>query len=130
MVEPVETTLREFLAEGGFSAYFVRHFMEPLVAAVWSCDPDVALEYPARYLFTFLDHHGMLGIFGSPTWRTVTGGSREYVGRVAAAIDEVRVGPKVTLGARDARTASRSPTATATSRRTTPWSSPPTPARR
>jgi predicted NAD/FAD-binding protein/DUF1365 family protein len=92
----VETTLREFLADGGFTAYFVRHFMEPLVAAVWSCDPDVALDYPARYLFSFLDHHGMLGIFGSPTWRTVTGGSRDYVGRVAAAIDEVRVGSKVT----------------------------------
>ena len=29
-----------------------RHFMEPLVAAVWSCDPDVALDYPARYLFS------------------------------------------------------------------------------
>jgi predicted NAD/FAD-binding protein/DUF1365 family protein len=96
VLEPVETTLREFLAEGGFSTYFVRHFMEPVVAAVWSCDPEVALEYPARYLFTFLDHHGMLGIYGSPTWRTVTGGSREYVHRVAASIDEVRVGSKVT----------------------------------
>ena len=57
----------------------------PLVAAVWSCDPDVALDYPARYLFTFLEHHGMLGVFGSPTWRTVTGGSHEYVRRLAAA---------------------------------------------
>ena len=94
--EPVDATLREFLADGGFTAYFVRHFMEPVVAAVWSCDPEVALDYPARYLFTFLDHHGMLGIFGSPTWRTVTGGSREYVRRVAATLDEVRVGTKVT----------------------------------
>ena len=74
-----EITLREFLRAGRFTPYFTRHFMEPLVAAVWSCDPDVALDYPARYLFTFLDHHGMLGVFGSPTWRTVTGGSREYV---------------------------------------------------
>ena len=55
--------------------------MEPLVAAVWSCDPAVALDYPARYLFSFLDHHGMLGVFGSPEWRTVTGGSRTYVAR-------------------------------------------------
>ena len=31
-------------------------------------------------------HHGMLGVFGSPTWRTVAGGSRSYVDRVAAAI--------------------------------------------
>ncbi len=79
-----------------FSAYFRRHFMEPLVAAVWSCDPDVALDYPARYLFTFLDHHGMLGVIGSPQWRTVTGGSHEYVRRVAAALHEVRTGTKVT----------------------------------
>ena len=91
-----DRTLREFLADGRFSAYFVRHFMEPLVAAVWSCDPDVALDYPARYLFSFLSHHGMLGIFGSPQWRTVTGGSQAYVAEVAAVIPDVRTGTKVT----------------------------------
>ncbi len=91
-----ERTLRRFLADGGFSAYFERHFMEPLVAAVWSCDPEVALDYPARYLFTFLEHHGMLGVFGSPEWRTVTGGSREYVDKLASALPDVRTGTKVT----------------------------------
>jgi predicted NAD/FAD-binding protein/DUF1365 family protein len=91
-----DQTLREFLAAGRFSAYFTRHFMEPLVAAVWSCDPDLALEYPARYLFTFLEHHGMLQVFGSPTWRTVTGGSRSYVDRVVAGLPDLRTGTKVT----------------------------------
>jgi predicted NAD/FAD-binding protein/DUF1365 family protein len=91
-----DVTLREFLSAGRFSAYFTRHFMEPLVAAVWSTDPDVALDYPARYLFTFLEHHGMLGVFGSPQWRTVTGGSQEYVRRVAACLGDVRTGTKVT----------------------------------
>ena len=91
-----DETLREFLRAGGFSAYFTRHFMEPVVAAVWSTDPDLALDYPARYLFSFLDHHGMLGIFGSPQWRTVTGGSREYVTRLAAGLADVRTGTKVT----------------------------------
>ena len=70
--------------------------MEPLVAAVWSCDPEVALDYPARYLFTFLEHHGMLGVFGSPQWRTVTGGSQRYVAAVAARLQQVRAGVKVT----------------------------------
>jgi DUF1365 family protein len=70
--------------------------MEPMVAAVWSCDPEVALDYPARYLFTFLEHHGMLGVFGSPQWRTVTGGSQRYVAAVAARVQEVRTGVKVT----------------------------------
>ncbi len=91
-----EQTLGAFLEDGGFSAYFRRHFMEPVVAAVWSCDPDVALDYPARYLFTFLEHHGMLGVFGSPTWRTVTGGSRAYVDRVVAGLHDVRPGTKIT----------------------------------
>lgn len=94
--EPSEMTLGEFLAEGRFSAYFVRHFMEPLVAAVWSCDPTDAVLYPARYLFTFLQHHGMLSVFGSPTWRTVSGGSREYVARVVDNIADVRLGRTVT----------------------------------
>jgi predicted NAD/FAD-binding protein/DUF1365 family protein len=91
-----DTTLRRFLAEGGFSAYFRRQFIEPLVAAVWSCDPAVAQDYPARYLFEFLGHHGMLSITGSPQWRTVVGGSQAYVARVAARLDDVRVGTKVT----------------------------------
>ncbi|MDP2774384.1 MAG: DUF1365 family protein [Nocardioides sp.] len=98
--DSADTTLRDFLADGGFTPYFTRHFMEPLVAAVWSCDPEVSLDYPARYLFTFLQHHGMLSIHGSPEWRTVTGGSREYVARVAATLTErlaeVRTGTKVT----------------------------------
>jgi len=91
-----DTTVAEFLERGGFSSYFRRHFMTPLIACVWSCDPAIALDYPARYLFTFLDHHGMLTVFGSPTWRTVVGGSRSYVSRVAAGIDEILLDTKVT----------------------------------
>lgn len=93
-------TLREFLDAGRFSDYFVRHFMEPVVACVWSCEPEVSLDYPARYLFTFLEHHGMLGVFGSPQWRTVTGGSHSYVSKIEAALTSgphaIRLGTKVT----------------------------------
>ncbi|MFI5073887.1 MAG: NAD(P)/FAD-dependent oxidoreductase [Actinomycetales bacterium] len=91
-----EETLRAFVARVGLSEYFTTRFLRPLVAAVWSCDPARALDYPARYLFAFLDHHGMLTVFGSPTWRTVVGGSRCYVEKVAAGLDEVRVGRAVT----------------------------------
>ena len=92
----LDETLGDFLERGSFTPFFRTHFMESLVACVWSCDPAVALEYPARYLFSFLQHHGMLQIFGSPQWRTVTGGSREYVTRVAARLPDVRLGTKVT----------------------------------
>ena len=48
-----------------------------------------ALEYPARYLFTFLDNHGMLSVTGSPAWRTVVGGSRTYVERIVKGLPAV-----------------------------------------
>ncbi|MDR6864098.1 FAD-dependent oxidoreductase [Phycicoccus sp. 3266] len=91
-----DETLGEFVARVRFSDYFARHFLEPVVAAVWSCDPTVSLRYPARYLFEFLDHHGMLTVFGSPTWRTVVGGSARYVQALAARLDDVRLGTPVT----------------------------------
>ncbi len=76
-------TLDEFLRRGRFTDYFAHHFLLPMVAAVWSCGFDGARHYPARYLFTFLDNHGALTVTGSPQWRTVVGGSRTYVDRVA-----------------------------------------------
>lgn len=88
-----ERTLGEFVA--GFSPYFVAHFVTPLVSAVWSCPPALAGRYPARYLFAFLANHGMLSVSGSPRWRTVTGGSREYVERIAKSLGAVHTSTPV-----------------------------------
>jgi uncharacterized protein len=82
-------TLAAFLNRHRFSPHFVDYFITPLVAAVWSCAAGDALQYPARYLFVFLDHHGMLSVFGSPTWRTVTGGSANYVRAIASRLHRV-----------------------------------------
>jgi uncharacterized protein len=87
-----DETLAAFLDRHRFSQYFIDHFMTPLVAAVWSSRPSDAMHYPARYLFVFLDHHGMLSVFGSPTWRTVTGGSANYVEAIAMRLHEVVAG--------------------------------------
>ncbi|MGW9115658.1 NAD(P)/FAD-dependent oxidoreductase [Streptomyces sp. NPDC055663] len=88
-------TLGDFLDRAGFSPYFRAHFATPLVSAVWSCDAQTALRHPAAYLFRFLAHHGMLSVTGSPTWRTVTGGSRSYVDRIAARLPDVRTASPV-----------------------------------
>jgi predicted NAD/FAD-binding protein len=88
-------TFGEFLARGRYRRYFVSHFAVPLVAAVWSCPPSAALSYPARYLFEFLGHHGMLSVARSAGWRTVVGGSRAYVERIAKQLTSVRCGAPV-----------------------------------
>lgn len=89
------TTFGEFLTAHRFGERFRRTYAIPLVSAVWSTEPGRALDYPARYLLRFLDHHGMLGVHGSPTWRTVTGGSRTYVEAIAATVHEVRTSSPV-----------------------------------
>src|SRR3954447_14060009 len=79
-----ETTYGEFLHLEGFSDYFIAHYAVPVVSCVWSAGRATAVEYPARYLFRFLEHHGMLSISGSPQWYSVIGGSRTYVDRLTA----------------------------------------------
>jgi uncharacterized protein len=88
-------TLGEFLRSGGFSEYFTRHFVVPVVSSVWSASTEAALDYPARYLFLFMDNHGMLSVSGSPQWRTVTGGARTYVERVAKELHAVHTSTPV-----------------------------------
>jgi predicted NAD/FAD-binding protein len=90
------TTLAEFLVGEGFSDRFRDLYAVPLVSCVWSTGSATALDYPARYLFTFLDHHGMLDVRSSPTWRTVVGGSRSYVDAIGARLDDVRLAEPVT----------------------------------
>jgi predicted NAD/FAD-binding protein len=89
-------TYGEFLEREGFSDYFIAHYAIPVVACVWSAGRETTLLYPARYLFRFLDHHGMLAITGSPQWYTVTGGSRTYVERLTGLLKDVRAGHAVT----------------------------------
>ena len=90
------STYGEFLRREGFSDHFVAHYAVPVVSCVWSAGSETALRYPARYLFTFLDQHGMLRVTGSPRWYTVTGGSRTYVDRLAALLPDVRAAHAVT----------------------------------
>ena len=119
-----QTTYGDFLRSEGFSEHFITHYAVPVVSCVWSSGQDTALLYPARYLFRFLDHHGMLTVTGSPQWFTVVGGSRQLCR------DPLDVGP----GARSQpcgamRTPSRWRTPAGPRRGSTGWSSRPTPTR-
>jgi predicted NAD/FAD-binding protein len=76
--EHLGSTLARFAVAEGYSERFAQHYLVPLCAAIWSTPPDAALDLPARYAVSFLANHGVLGVRHF-RWRTVTGGSREYV---------------------------------------------------
>jgi len=90
-----DLTLGEMLADGGYHQYFVGHVILPLVSAVWSCEPGLAQDYPARYLLRFLATHGLLPGGQASRWRTVAGGSHRYVEAVARHIPHVRTSTAV-----------------------------------
>jgi predicted NAD/FAD-binding protein len=96
-----QTTFGTFLESRGFSRSFIDRYAVPLVSCVWSMGSDAALQYPARYLFEFLDHHGMLRVTGSPQWYTVVGGARTYVDAIVRRLPDVRPGCAVQAVLRD-----------------------------
>ena len=68
-----------FVRDEGYSETFRRHYLMPMTAALWSTAPGDALEAPAASGIDFFRNHSMLGL-RRHRWRTVSGGSRAYVG--------------------------------------------------
>ena len=94
-------TLGSFLEAHRFGEPLVRHFVLPMGGAIWSASSATMRAFPAASYLRFLENHGLLAVSGQPVWRTIVGGSRAYVSRIAAALgDGVRVGRPVTAVAR------------------------------
>lgn len=93
--------LGAFLDRRGYSEAFRAGMLLPMVAAIWSGGVDGVLDYPVATLLRFLDNHAMLQMGNRPDWRTVTGGSRRYVGSIASGLTDIRVGTPVTSVHRD-----------------------------
>lgn len=76
------TTLGEFLDRGRYNDAFVQDHLLPFGAAIWSTSQANMLDYPVSAFVRFCDNHGLLKLSGRPQWRTVTGGSAQYVEQV------------------------------------------------
>lgn len=74
-----EISLGDYLTQRGYSKEFVDDHLVPMAAAVWSTDRRRMMDFPARFLVRFFDHHGFMEVDNRPPWFTVSGGSREYV---------------------------------------------------
>ncbi|MEL7482187.1 MAG: FAD-dependent oxidoreductase [Pseudomonadota bacterium] len=80
--EIAETTLGAWLDRHGFDDVFRENYILPMGAAIWSTPERDIQSYPALSFFKFFDNHRLMHR-ERPNWRTVSGGSRSYVHRVA-----------------------------------------------
>ena len=55
-------------------------------SAIWSCPEREILNFPAKTLLTFFKNHQLINFIFRPKWRTVKGGSRQYVNKVVEKI--------------------------------------------
>lgn len=89
------TSLADYLDQGNYSAAFRDDHLYPMAAAIWSTPAAEIGRYPAASFIRFCETHGLLKLSGRPAWRTVDGGSRCYVRKLAAPIKEVHIGHAV-----------------------------------
>lgn len=70
----------EYLSRRKFSKRLKENYLVPMTAAIWSSPPKHMLEFPAESLVRFMDNHRLIHPKAErPKWRTVIGGSRQYV---------------------------------------------------
>ena len=76
-------TLGDYLTQKKFSAKFRDAYLVPMGASIWSMSPKAMLGFPIYSFVDFCEKHCLLQ-WDRPVWRTVTGGSRNYVKALTA----------------------------------------------
>ncbi len=85
-----DASLGHYLERERYGQAFIQDHILPMGAAIWSASVDGIRDFPVRAFARFFANHGLLQVNNRPQWRTVTGGSREYVRRIEAALTDVR----------------------------------------
>jgi len=93
--QTVNLTLGELLSKHSYSKVFIDDHLIPMAAAIWSAPAAQMLSYPALTFLRFCRNHGLLQLDDRPQWRTVIGGSKNYVDKIAENITEIRLNYKI-----------------------------------
>ena len=97
-----QRSLRDFLGAGRYSSAFSDWYLLPMAAAIWSCPTGQMLDMPLATFIRFCSNHGLLQVFDRPLWRTVKGGGRDYVQKIAVQLDDIRLACPVSAVTREA----------------------------
>ncbi|MET3898488.1 putative NAD/FAD-binding protein [Devosia sp. UYZn731] len=85
--------LGDYLDANGYAPAFIEDHLLPMGAAIWSISATEMRRYPLKAFIRFFASHSLLNLMSRPKWRTVTGGSQQYVQRLVAAFKgEMRLG--------------------------------------
>lgn len=72
-------TLGQYLGNNNYPETFIKNFIIPIGAAVWSTKPTDMMDMSAVFFIRFFENHGMLQIIDRPNWWVIKNGSKSYV---------------------------------------------------
>ncbi len=80
----LDEPIGDFLRRERFSIEFRDWYFLPMIGCIWSCPTDQMLRFPVATMIRFCHNHGLIQVNDRPQWRTVRGGSRQYVQKLLA----------------------------------------------
>ncbi|MDH6167283.1 putative NAD/FAD-binding protein [Variovorax boronicumulans] len=83
--------LGQFLDAHRFGTAFRDWYFLPMMGCIWSCSTAQMLAFPVATMIRFCHNHGLIQIANRPQWRTVRGGSRRYVEKIVAGLEDKRL---------------------------------------
>lgn len=72
-------SLSDFFKRYSILSSVIEQYIVPMTAAVWSSDPKVVFDFPARFILRFFQNHGFLEVDDRPQWYVISGGSFRYI---------------------------------------------------
>jgi uncharacterized protein len=89
-------TLGQFFEKEGYSSFFYENYVLPMTSAIWSSPADLAFEkFPVLTLIRFMRNHCLLQLGKRPVWRTVVGGSRNYIAPALDGIENIYTNTRI-----------------------------------
>ncbi|MFL0811580.1 MAG: FAD-dependent oxidoreductase [Agarilytica sp.] len=83
-----DMTLGEYLDKNAYSETFSRYYLVPMGAAIWSASLSAMRDFPVCFFVEFFHNHGLLNVKNRPTWRVISGGSKQYLGPLTESFRE------------------------------------------
>lgn len=76
-------TLGDLIKDLKLGDWFKYYYLLPFSGAIWSTPIEEMLAFPAASLARFFENHKLFSVSEQPQWKTITGGSINYVEQVA-----------------------------------------------
>ncbi len=82
-----DATIGDLIETLQLGGWFRDYYLAPLSGAIWSTPTEKILDFPAEAMVRFFENHALMSYGGSHQWRTVQGGSVEYVSRLTRRLE-------------------------------------------